>query len=73
MPTAPDRVLSSRAPTGAHMVRKPRQRSNGRFGKVANEFYVGALVVGVLVVVAGVLAAIVSFTMSVSRWVALAD
>ncbi|MCW5893231.1 MAG: hypothetical protein KIT14_22175 [bacterium] len=52
---------------------KPRQRSEGRFGKVANEFYVGALVVGVVVVVAGVVAAIVALTMSVSRWVALAD
>lgn len=73
MQTAPDRVLSSEPRTGAHMVRRPVQRSNGRFGKVANEFYVGALVVGIVVVVVGVIAGIVSFTMSVSRWVALAD
>lgn len=72
MQPAPDRVLSSGPRTGAHML-KPRQRSNGRFGRVANEFYVGALVVGIVVLVVGVIAGVVAFTMSVSRWVALAD
>lgn len=44
-----------------------------RIGRMANEVYVGALVLGVVIVLAGVVAAIVAGVMQVSRWVALGN
>jgi hypothetical protein len=49
------------------------ERPKNRVGRVANEVYVGALVLGVVVVLAGVVAAIVAGVMQVSRWVALGN
>ena len=42
-------------------------------GRVANELYLGALVVGGVSVVAGILALLVAFAMQVSNWVMAAD
>ena len=42
-------------------------------GRVANEVYLGALVVGGVSVVAGILALVVAFAMQISNWVMAAD
>lgn len=44
-----------------------------RVGRVVNEVYVGALALGVVVVLGGVVAAIIAGVMQISRWVALGD
>lgn len=44
-----------------------------RVGRVVNELYVGALVLGVIVVLGGLVAAVIAGVMQVSRWVALGN
>ena len=50
-----------------------RRQPETRIGRVANELYLGALVVGGVSVVAGILALLVAFAMQVSNWVMMAD
>lgn len=52
---------------------RPKNRPEKRVGRVANEVYLGALILGVVVVLAGLAAAVVAGVMQVSRWVALGD
>ena len=50
-----------------------RRQSGNWMGRLVNELYLGALVLGAVVVVGGVLAAVVAALMEISHWVALAD
>ena len=50
-----------------------RRQPETRIGRVANELYLGALVLGGVTVVAGVLAALIAFAMQLSDWVTMAD
>ena len=50
-----------------------RRQPETRIGRVSNELYLGALVLGGVTVVAGILAAVIAFAMQVSTWVTMAD
>jgi hypothetical protein len=50
-----------------------RREPESWIGRLANEVYLGALVLGAVVVVGGVVAGIVEFALQVSNWVAMAD
>ena len=58
---------------GTMMVLRQRGQPETWIGRLANEVYVGALVVGGVMAVAGVAAALIAFAMRVSQWVAMAD
>ena len=55
------------------MVLRQRGQPETRIVRLANEVYVGALVLGGVTAVAGVVAALIAFAMRVSEWVAMAD
>jgi hypothetical protein len=54
------------------MVTRQRQPETW-IGRVANELYLGALVVGGVSMVAGILALLVALAMQVSNWVMMAE
>jgi hypothetical protein len=43
------------------------------FGRVANEVYLGALVVGAVVLLAGIAAGLIAVVMEVNNWVMMVD
>lgn len=50
-----------------------RRRSDRWFDRIGNEVYVGAMVVGLVVVVVGVVALLIQTVFGISRWVQLGD
>jgi hypothetical protein len=50
-----------------------RRQSDTWIGRVANEVYVGALVVGAVTVLGGIIAALVALALQLNNWVAMAD
>jgi hypothetical protein len=55
------------------MVTRRRGQPETWIGRLANEVYLGALVLGGAVVVAGVVAALIAFAMEVGDWVTMVD
>jgi hypothetical protein len=51
----------------------PRRQPETWFARVANEVYVGALVVGAVVLLAGIAAGLIAIVMQVNHWVTMAD
>lgn len=50
-----------------------RRQPDTWIGRLANEVYLGALVVGAVVVLGGIVALLVAFALQVSNWVTMAD
>jgi hypothetical protein len=55
------------------MVTRRRGQPETWIGRFANEVYLGALVLGGVTVLAGIVAALIAFAMQVSNWVQMAD
>ena len=50
-----------------------RHEADSWFGRLANELYLGAVVLGGIAVVGGIIAALIEVALEVSDWVAMAD
>lgn len=53
--------------------RQPNRPEGGRLARLASEFYVGALVLGAVILVAAVVAMVVAAAMQVNSWVMAVD